>query len=80
MSIILSMFHHMYYKVIAIKFSTFLCLGGLCQNGRCINLPGSFRCECFEGFEPSQDYSKCIGTFTLTNVLYRIEHHYVNIM
>ncbi len=35
--------------------------GGLCHNGRCLNTPGSYRCECYDGFEPSQDFSKCIG-------------------
>ena len=38
----------------------------ICQNGRCVNLKGSYRCECFDGYEPSSDYTKCIGkAFTL---------------
>lgn len=34
---------------------------GLCQNGRCVNLQGSYRCDCYEGFEPSHDRKTCIG-------------------
>ena len=38
----------------------------VCENGRCINTVGSFRCECFDGFryEPSlhicQDIDECL--------------------
>ena len=32
----------------------------LCQNGRCINTPGSFKCDCPSGFNLSSEY-KCQG-------------------
>ncbi|KAK7478952.1 hypothetical protein BaRGS_00029819 [Batillaria attramentaria] len=32
----------------------------LCQNGRCVNLPGSFRCECNPGFRPTPDSMGCV--------------------
>lgn len=33
----------------------------LCQNGQCLNLEGTFRCDCFDGFEPTSDRKRCIG-------------------
>lgn len=33
----------------------------LCRNGECVNLQGSYRCDCFDGFEPSYDGKSCIG-------------------
>lgn len=32
---------------------------GLCRGGRCINTPGSFRCECGPGMELSPDRLSC---------------------
>lgn len=36
----------------------------LCENGNCLNYPGSFRCECEMGFMHPNDNSEtaCIGT------------------
>lgn len=34
---------------------------GLCHNGHCVNLQGSYRCDCFDGFEASHDRKSCIG-------------------
>ncbi|XP_073977329.1 fibrillin-2-like isoform X3 [Rhodnius prolixus] len=31
-----------------------------CENGYCINLEGSYRCDCFPGFKPSYDRKNCI--------------------
>ena len=33
----------------------------ICRNGNCVNLQGSYRCDCYEGFEPGHDYKQCIG-------------------
>lgn len=33
----------------------------LCKNGHCVNTKGSFKCECYEGFEVSSDGKQCIG-------------------
>lgn len=33
----------------------------ICLNGLCINTKGSYRCDCFTGFEPSADGKECIG-------------------
>ena len=33
----------------------------VCANGNCVNLQGSYRCDCYDGFEPSRDYTECIG-------------------
>ncbi|CAH0559244.1 unnamed protein product [Brassicogethes aeneus] len=32
----------------------------ICQNGRCINLQGGYRCDCFDGFESSPDGKRCV--------------------
>jgi hypothetical protein len=32
-----------------------------CQNGYCVNLPGSYKCDCFDGFKTSYDGKQCIG-------------------
>lgn len=32
-----------------------------CQNGQCINIPGSYRCECEMGFARTEDEKACEG-------------------
>lgn len=32
---------------------------GLCRGGRCVNTPGSFRCECGTGMELAPDRLSC---------------------
>lgn len=34
---------------------------GICENGRCINIIGSYRCECNEGFQSSSSGTECLG-------------------
>ena len=34
---------------------------GLCQNGRCINTPGSVTCQCQAGYTLSADGINCRG-------------------
>jgi hypothetical protein len=34
----------------------------LCENGQCLNYPGSYRCECDMGFAPKDEDKTCIGT------------------
>ena len=33
----------------------------ICGNGRCVNTPGGFHCECDEGFEGVMMNQMCIG-------------------
>ena len=33
----------------------------ICQNGRCVNTDGSFRCECFSGHKLDKSGRECIG-------------------
>ena len=40
---------------------------GICTNGHCVNLAGSFQCECFDGYELSSTGDECIGKW-LTQV------------
>lgn len=32
-----------------------------CRNGFCVNLSGTYRCDCYDGFKPSYDGKQCIG-------------------
>uniref|UniRef100_A0A674JPJ0 Fibrillin 2 n=1 Tax=Terrapene triunguis TaxID=2587831 RepID=A0A674JPJ0_9SAUR len=34
---------------------------GICENGRCVNIIGSYRCECNEGFQSSPSGTECLG-------------------
>lgn len=34
---------------------------GLCRNGQCVNVEGSYQCLCYDGFEQSPDGKSCIG-------------------
>ena len=36
---------------------------GMCANGKCINMDGSFKCQCHEGFVLSASGHSCIGIF-----------------
>ena len=33
----------------------------LCNNGRCINEPGGYRCDCHRNYQQSHDGKSCIG-------------------
>lgn len=33
----------------------------LCANGHCINTEGSFQCQCYSGYQPTQEGSHCEG-------------------
>ena len=37
---------------------------GMCQNGQCVNMEGSYQCVCRPGFDLSEDKSVCLGKFT----------------
>lgn len=39
---------------------------GVCQNGRCENTVGSYRCRCDQGFSPSTTQTDCIGKHSST--------------
>lgn len=36
---------------------------GVCGDGECQNIPGSFVCKCKEGYETSQLMQICMGKF-----------------
>ena len=33
----------------------------ICQHGRCTNTAGGYRCDCSQGYVPSQDGKVCVG-------------------
>lgn len=33
----------------------------ICDGGQCINIPGEYRCLCYDGFMASVDMKICIG-------------------
>lgn len=53
------------------------CISSPCQNGRCINTAGSFRCECHLGFNLGPDGRSCLGSYELlsvSNMMYKIKN------
>lgn len=34
----------------------------ICRNGYCVNTPGAYKCDCYDGFKASADGKRCIGT------------------
>ncbi|KAL7980060.1 hypothetical protein Chor_001328 [Crotalus horridus] len=46
---------------------------GLCENGRCINTQGSYRCECEDGFLVNEAQNECLDTregYCFTEILH----------
>ena len=41
----------------------------LCANGRCINTDGSFKCQCYPGYQRTQEGSHCEGVKESRDVL-----------
>ena len=41
-------------------------VAGVCNNGRCINMAGGYRCECHPGYRPTSDHKHCIGLYIFT--------------
>jgi len=33
----------------------------ICDGGQCTNIPGEYRCLCYDGFMASMDMKTCIG-------------------
>lgn len=44
----------------------------ICTPGRCVNEPGTFRCECNEGYKGIMMNQMCVGKFTLFITLFFI--------
>ena len=34
---------------------------GICDNGRCVNAQGGFKCECNQGYALDGDGKNCLG-------------------
>uniref|UniRef100_H2ZJC9 Fibrillin 2b n=1 Tax=Ciona savignyi TaxID=51511 RepID=H2ZJC9_CIOSA len=39
-------------------------LAGVCRNGNCVNLEGTFRCDCNEGYLYDEEHKMCLDTRT----------------
>jgi len=35
----------------------------ICDGGQCSNIPGEYRCLCYDGFMASMDMKTCIGKY-----------------
>lgn len=35
----------------------------ICDGGQCTNIPGEYRCLCYDGFMASMDMKTCIGGY-----------------
>ncbi|WAR00910.1 FBN1-like protein [Mya arenaria] len=47
-------------------------LANVCQNGRCLNTMGSYRCICNNGYKPDTSGSQCIGKkYTIISIVPR---------
>lgn len=33
----------------------------ICDGGQCTNIPGEYRCLCYDGFMASEDMKTCVG-------------------
>lgn len=57
---------------------------GICENGKCVNSMGSFRCDCDKGYLYNEDASACEGkipnTFLLFLVNYNTLKSYSNVL
>ena len=42
---------------------------GMCPNGECINMDGSYKCICKDGYKQSPNQQICIGNITTNNML-----------
>ena len=50
-----------FYTVSFIDINECKIAEGICGPGRCINTPGSFRCECQPGYRNSMMMEMCMG-------------------
>ena len=40
---------------------------GICENGRCVNIIGSYVCECGEGYQTDSTRTQCLGKNHVTH-------------
>lgn len=44
----------------------------ICTNGKCINRPGDYLCECNQGYKKDQS-GKCVGKYFTEQIFHRTE-------
>lgn len=47
----------------------------ICDGGQCTNIPGEYRCICYDGFMASMDMRTCIGEKLRAPPICKISHH-----
>jgi len=50
-------------KVLCLDIDECSIMHGVCGDGDCQNIPGSFECKCKEGYETSQLLQVCTGNY-----------------
>lgn len=54
-------------KILCLDIDECSIMHGVCGDGDCQNIPGSFQCKCKEGYETSQLLQVCTGNHNISN-------------
>ena len=51
----------------------------ICDGGQCTNIPGEYRCLCYDGFMASMDMKTCIGGYHASGIFMYSMHTHIYI-
>ncbi len=49
------------YFLLVLDINECIALPGVCVNGDCLNIEGSYRCHCHRGFQLAPNADECVG-------------------